>query len=218
MTKIIQAVRPTAAHRIAAEQRAIADVERELADLEQQRAAALLLDDPAEALKLGTTIATARRRLETHQDRLKAFHAQGRRETGTRRQQQKAEALAVFEKQFAERATTAERVTKAAAEFAAALQAHRDVCRIPFSEWPHDLFPSIKIFEGLAQSHIDSKIAGALKIQWPGAAFELLSKMPDRLGNLAEQEVALGASIAADIRNAPLPDQRGKVDEGMAAA
>lgn len=44
--KIVEAVRTTAAHRIADVAR-IADVEREIAGLEQQRATSLLADDPA---------------------------------------------------------------------------------------------------------------------------------------------------------------------------
>ncbi len=206
MAKIVEAIRPTAAHRLAAEQRAIADCEREIADLEQQRAAALLADDPAEAVKLAATIATVRRRVETHQDRVAAFQKQSRREKTDQRQQQKAEALAAFEKNFAdERVAAAARIIQAARELSAALQDHAKACRQPFTAWPHHLFPPIKLFDGAAYSYAPSAIASALRMQNPGVAPTLLADLPARIGDLAERDIKLCASLIEDIRIAELP-------------
>jgi hypothetical protein len=86
MAKIVEAVRPTAASKMAAECDRVAAVEREIADLEQAKAAKLLEDDETEALKLGDKIATATRRLALHQERVAGFRKQHRRETIAARQ------------------------------------------------------------------------------------------------------------------------------------
>lgn len=205
MSKIANAVRGTPVQRLEAEHGAIAQINLELAELEKQRATALLAESADEAVKLSEKIAAARRRLETAQDRLKAFQAQARRDTTDLRARQKQAALAEFEKLFADRAAAAARVEKAAGEFAASIEAYSVAARIPFAAaWPNDLFPSIKIFEGSAYSYLQSRIAYVLRMQ-PGAAHDLLTKMPARLSGLAEREISLAASIAEDIRTAPLP-------------
>jgi hypothetical protein len=205
MSRIVQAVRGTPAQRVETERRAIADVEREIADLEQQRADKLVADDPAEAVKLAEKIAAAHRRLETHNDRLTAFLAQARRHRTATRQEQKTAALAELERKFADRAVAAANLDKAIADFAASLKAYQTICREPFSAWPHDLFPSIKIFEGMSHSYAASRIAAALRMQSPGAAHTLLTELGTRLGKLAELDIKQAASMIDDIRNSPLP-------------
>jgi hypothetical protein len=206
MAKIVEAVRPSAAQRIATERSAIAEVEREIAELEQQRAARLVSDDdPAEALKLAGRIAEAYRRLETRLDRIKALERHGKRERTDRRQTAKAAALSEFEKRFAARRDAAARITRAISELSEALKEHQLACRAPFSAWPHELFPDQKIFQGLSYSFAAARIAAALRMQNPGAAQTLLTDLPARLGDLAAHDAALAASLIEDIRSSPLP-------------
>ncbi len=204
MAKIVEAVRPNAAQRIVTERAAIADLERAIAELEQQRATALLADSADEAVKIAGRIAELRRRLETHFDRIKALESHGRRQRTDRRQEAKAAALAEFEKLFADRAAAAAKVEKSAAEFAASIEAYGVAARIPFAAWPNDLFGPISIYQDSAYSYLSSRVAYVLRMP-PGAAHDLLTKMPARLGGLAEREISLGASIVEDIRTAPLP-------------
>lgn len=211
MAKIVEAIRPTAAQRIASEQRAIADVEREIAALEEQRGTALLADDPADAVKLGERIESAHRRLRVHGDRIAALQKQGRRETTDRRQQQKSEALASFEKQFADRDAAAVEVDRAIAAFSESLRRYRQACRAPFATWP-DTFPPVRTYEGSSYSYVESRIASALRMQSPGAAHTLLTELGTRLGSLAEHDRAHVATLIEDIRTAPLP-QLNKTDE-----
>jgi hypothetical protein len=103
MTKIVEAVRPTAAQRIAAEHRAIADVEREIAQLEQRRSDALLADDAAEPLKLAEQIAAARRRLDTQHDRVAALRGEARRQAHLAADRERADRIAVTEKALRDR-------------------------------------------------------------------------------------------------------------------
>jgi hypothetical protein len=210
MAKIVEAIRPTAAHRIAHERQAISDCEREIADLQKARDEQLLADDPGIALATSDKLAAAERRLAVHEKRLKAFEGQGRREATDRRQQQKTEALAAFEKQFAGRGAAAARVGAAVKELSESLKEYRAACRLPFASWPHDLFPSIKTFEGSSYSYAESKIGGALRMQ--SASPALFDALGARLGDLAERDIALGASIFEDIRNSPLPKQP-EIDE-----
>ncbi len=207
MTKITNAIRGTPAQRFDAEQRAIADVEREIVDLEQQRAAKLVDDEPTGALQLADKIASARRRLATHQDRLTAFQGEARRERVKNRQREKDEALAGFEKQFAERAAGAGRITAAIAELGSALKAYREQCRLPFQNWP-DVFPDLRLFQDSAYSNVESRIGAALYMRSPGVAHTLLTDLGKRLGNLAERDILLGASLVESIKNAPLPKHR----------
>jgi hypothetical protein len=208
MAKIAEIVRPNAAQRIATERAAVAEIEREIAELEQQRTARLVSDDdPAEALKLAGRIAEAYRRLETRFDRIKALESHGRRERTNRRQQQKAEALATFEKGFADRSGAAARLDKAIAEFAGAVSAYQEACRKPFASWSRDLFPDIRLYEATSYNYAGSRIAAALRMQSPGAAHALLTGLPARLGKFEDQDRERAASLIEDIRNAPLPAQ-----------
>lgn len=209
MSKVVQAiVRPNAAAKIASELEAIASLEREIVDLEQQRGTALLADDDAgDAVKLAEKIAAARRRLDTRHDRVAALRMQGRREHTDRRQQAKAEALAVFEKGFADRSGAAARLDKAIVEFAAALSAYQEACRKPFASWSRDLFPDIRLFEGTSFNYAGSRIAHALRMQSPGAAHALFTGLPGRVGKFEDQDRERAASLIEDIRNAPLPDR-----------
>ena len=146
-TRIMDTIRPTTSSRISAEQSAAAVVEREIADLEQRRAATLLADDPTEALKLAEQISAARRRLDTHQDRLKALADQSRREKVDDRQQRKDATLAAYQRKFGARVNACERIDKALAELAAAVSVHAEVCNIPSPGWPDDCFPPAKQYE-----------------------------------------------------------------------
>jgi hypothetical protein len=220
MAKVVETiVRPSASSRVAAVRRAIADIELELVGLEQQRAGALVEDDPDQALKLAEKISAAHRRLDTETDRLKVFEAKAKLERVDRRQKDKETALAAFEQSFAdERVAAATRIVQAAAELSSALQAHAKACRKPFASWPHDLFPSIKVFEGSSYSYVPSAIASALRMQNSGAAYTLLVDLPARIGGLAERDVKLCASLLEDIRNSPLPRSPERSDiEGEAA-
>lgn len=212
MSKIVAAVRGTPSQKIEHERRAIAAVEAEIADMEQQRAAKLLDDDLTEAIKLGQLLTTARARLATHEDRLKAFQSQARRAATDRRKQQKAEALAVFEKLFGERAVAATRITSAIVELGAALKAYRAAARAPFEPWP-DVFPDLRLFRDSAYSNIDSRIGGNLNMRSPGDAHALLTNLPIRLGDLAEGDILLGAALVESIKSSPLPPQHDTEDE-----
>jgi hypothetical protein len=103
MAKIVEAVRPNTASRIAAEQRAIDGVVQEIEGLRAAQTEALLADDPSEADKLADKIAAAERRLGVRRDRVKALQGQDRREKVDCRQQQKDAALIAFEKKFSDR-------------------------------------------------------------------------------------------------------------------
>jgi hypothetical protein len=217
MAKVAEAIiRPTTAQKIAAAEREIGSIEQEIRALEESRAAQLLDDDPAEALKLADRITAAQRRLVTHHDRIAAFAKQSKRERTDRRQQEKDQALAVFEKHFTERATAAGRVGTAIAELGASLKAYREACRRPFEPWP-DTFPAISLFQDSVYSYLDMRIGGALHMHAPGAAYALLTDLPARLGDLTENEIKLGASLVESIKSAPLPKQYNTDDEGIAA-
>jgi hypothetical protein len=210
MTRIVQAVRGTPTQRLEAERRAAADVEREIADLEQRRADALLADAPDDALALAERIEAAERRLATHAD--------GRRAATDKRQQEKEAALEAFEKNFAEnRVAAATRIIQAVRDLSTALQDHAKACRGPFASWPHHLFPNFKTFEGSSYSYVPATIASALRMQNSGAALTLLVDLPARIGDLAERDVKLCASLLEDIRMAPLPKQPKIDDEEIAA-
>jgi hypothetical protein len=103
MAKIAEAVRPSPEQRIAAEHLAIADVEREIGELEQHRGGALLADDPAEPLKLAEKIAAARRRLDTHKDRVAALQAEVRRQAQLALDRERADLIASTEKALRDR-------------------------------------------------------------------------------------------------------------------
>lgn len=207
MSRIIAAVRPTTAQKRAATERAIAATETELSELRTALVAALVDDDEGvEAAKLSNRIAAAEQRLSLQRARLAALAKQNRRETTDHQQQQKAEALAAFEKNFAdERVAAAARIVQATRELSAALQAHARACRQPFTAWPHHLFPPVKLFDGAAYSYVPSVIASALRMQNPGAAPGLLADLPARIGDLAERDIKLCASMIEDIRTAELP-------------
>jgi hypothetical protein len=218
MSKAISTiVRPSAASRVASVRRAIADIEVELVGLEQQRAGALVEDDPAAAIQLAEKISAVHRRLDTETDRLKAFEAKAKLERIDRRQQDKESALAAFETDFADRrVAAASRVVQAARELSTALQDHASACRRPFAEWKHDLFPEIKTYQDAAYSYIAGNIASALRMN-QGAAQHLLVDLPNRIADLPDRDARLCATLIEDIRNAPLPKQRNVDDEEIAA-
>jgi hypothetical protein len=206
MAKIIEAVRPNAAQRIATVQRVIDDAEKELGELRTAQAAKLLDEDAAESIKIADKIEFAERRLGVFRERLAALQKLTRQEKIDQRARQKAEALTAFEKNFADaRVAAATRIIRATIELSAALRDHAQACREPFASYPHHLFPPIKTFEGSSYSYVPSVIASALRMQNPGAAQTLLVKLPARISDLAERDVKLCASLLEDIRNAPLP-------------
>jgi hypothetical protein len=206
MARIAEAVRPSAAQRSENERRAIEECEREIEGLRTAHATALLADDPADADKLAEQIAKAERRLSTRRDRLGALHGLNKRELAAQRQRDKDAALVTFEQGFSARVTAAARVDKAVAELAASLSAYRAACRVPFEVWPAT-FPDRKLFDGAAFGFIDSRIAHALHMRSPGAAFTLLTALPGRLGSQEEQDIKLAASLVEDVRKSPIPGQ-----------
>jgi hypothetical protein len=189
---------------MASERRALGELEQEIADLQAQREQTLLQDDPTEAVKLSDRISALQRQAGVRLDRIAAFGKQSKRDATEQRERDKAAALAVFEKKFADRATAAARVGKAIAELSASLKQYREAARLPFEPWP-DTFPALRLFQDSAYSSLESRIGGALYMRSPGAAHTLIADLGSRLGDLAEREIALGASLVEDIRTAPLP-------------
>ena len=204
MSKIANAVRGTPVQRLEAEHGAIAQINLELAELEKQRATALLAESADEAVKLSEKIAAARRRLETAQDRLKAFQAQARRDTTDLRARQKQAALAEFEKLFADRAAAAARVEKAAGEFAASIEAYSVAARIPFAAaWPNDCSRRSR-FSRVRPIPI-SKVELRTSCGCSPAPRRSVDENASEAVRASEREISLAASIAEDIRTAPLP-------------
>jgi hypothetical protein len=215
LAKIAEAVRPSIAQRIAAEERAIDEATRDIDGMRTALAAKLLTDDdPTEADKLADAIAKADRRLGIRQDRLAALQGSKKREAADDRHRQKDISLGIFEQTLSNRVAAAALVDKAAAEFAASLIAYRAACRVPFEKWPAT-FPPIKLFEGASQGYIASRIAAALHMRASGStAHTLLTELPARLGKQEEADIKLAASMVEDIRKSPLPKQ---FDDGIAA-
>ena len=213
MAKIADAVRPSTAQRIAKEERAIADVERQIVDMQAAQKLRSLDEEADEAVKIAEKISFAERRLIVHRERLKALHKQQRREAVDQLQRQKDAELQDFEKKLTGKATAGVRLDRAIVEFAAAMQAYNEACRAPFASWPAT-FPSIKIFEGFSHSHMDSRIASALRMR--SVAPELFANLSTRIGSIAERDIKIAASLVEDIRTAPLPKLHDD-PEGMAA-
>ncbi len=103
MAKIVEAVRPTPEQRLAAERGAISDVEQEIVGLREIRAAKLLDDDLAEALKIGEKIAAAERRLGVHRDRVEALKREVRRVEQERLDRERAALIAETERAIVKR-------------------------------------------------------------------------------------------------------------------
>jgi hypothetical protein len=198
-------VRPTStAQRIEAEHLAVADIEREIRDLQNTRAQRLLDDDASTALETAGKIVEVERRLAVHQDRLAAFRSQGRREAIDQCERIKAEAIDVFDKKFRDRAAAAGRLDSAIAEFSASVKAYQEIRGAPFASWHHDTFPPISDFDGYWYRDADRRIASIFRLQSTRLLIELGALLG---GPLAQHELDLGASMSADIRNSKLPKQ-----------
>jgi hypothetical protein len=99
MTKIVEAVRPTAAQRIAAEHRALSDIERKIANLSDARAAKLLESDGIDAVaKIDREISEQHQAAGILRDRIDALHGEVRRQAQLVADREHADRIAVTEK------------------------------------------------------------------------------------------------------------------------
>jgi len=211
MAKFSDALRPNTTQRLAKEQAAFADQERQLAELRAAQAGKLLDDEPDDAVKVAERIVFAERRAAVINQRIDALRKQLKREAIDRRKQDKDASLAVLEKKLSDRAAAAARVEKAVAEFSASLAAYDNACRSAFADWS-DTFPPFTFYESYSTSYMSRRIGGLLNMH-SGAAPTLFADLPRRLGSLTENEVRIAASIISDIRSAAIPKPHNTDDE-----
>lgn len=174
--------------------------------MEKQRATALLAESADEAVKLSERIAIARRRLETSQDRVKAFQAAARQASTDQREQQKSAALAAWERKFANKVTAGARLDKAIAELSAAVAQYHTVSA-ELLPWPADLFPPTNIFQhyhGSSDQYALEKIASALGM-CGSETYRMLTELPAKL-SVADYDRAYGPWLIDQLREAPLPE------------
>jgi hypothetical protein len=117
MTKIVEAVRPTAARRIAAEERALSDIERKIASLSDTRAAKLLESDGVEQIaKIDQELEAQHKAAGILRDRVEALHGEVRRQAQLAADRERADRIAVTEKALRDRDAIAVKLETAIAD------------------------------------------------------------------------------------------------------
>jgi hypothetical protein len=117
MTKIVEAVRPTAAQRIAAEERALSDIERKIASLSDTRAAKLLESDGVEQIaKIDQELEAQHKAAGILRDRVEALHGEVRRQAQLAADRERADRIAVTEKALRDRDAIAVKLETAIAD------------------------------------------------------------------------------------------------------
>jgi hypothetical protein len=98
MAKIVEAVRPTAAQRIAAEERALSDIERKITNLSDARSAKLIESDGVDDVAtLDREIAAQHQTAGILRDRIEALHGEVRRQGQLAADRERADRIAVTE-------------------------------------------------------------------------------------------------------------------------
>jgi hypothetical protein len=117
MTKIVEAVRPTAAQRIAAEERALSDIERKIASLSDTRAAKLLESDGVEQIaKIDQELEAQHKAAGILRARVEALHGEVRRQAQLAADRERADRIAVTEKALRDRDAIAVKLETAIAD------------------------------------------------------------------------------------------------------
>ena len=181
----------------------------QLADLNSKRPELLLLsDDPAIIDRHDAEVARLERADRIHLERIAVLELSQddlRRQTLERR---KTEALAAFETKLAMRAAAAVRVENAIAEFSASLAAYEASVAAPFFEWPAGLFPPLRQFWEFSKSNLVSRLGAPDVLDIRSSAPVRLREIAQRVGPIAERDIAFAASLVESIRTAPLPNVR----------
>jgi hypothetical protein len=141
-----QSAPSSATSRIEAAQAALEESNRKLAELNEQRNAALLRDDNAAAVQFGIEIANLKLSARAEEDRIALLREQATREEQERRAQERAVLIEKIEAKIALRDKELEEVAAAIKQLAAASERAINLSREIVNEWtwqPHDLPPAL---------------------------------------------------------------------------
>jgi hypothetical protein len=202
-------------------QRVIAErgaAEARIADLQSKRAAALLESDDLEQVQiLDAQIATSRQTLAILADKIVALEAQLRREEIEAIAKQRAAAIEVLERKFADRLKLAEAVEVAVKTLGDAWEALLNSRSDIVEGWPADFE---RPAEGDLRSRIDREMAWALFGAGKPAALRPCSiPAPSNIGlgiaGISAKGIAGAIKLEHDVmldrlRNLPLPDAEPK--------
>jgi hypothetical protein len=193
---------------LAAEQTIRANIADQIAELDRKRSELLLSDDAAVVDRHDTEVARLRRADQIHLERIEVLEQACHNTHLQDKERRKTEALAAFEKGLRARVEAAERVDKAVAEFGAALTAYEAAVAAPFFDWPAALFPPLREFWEYSRSNLVARLASDEVLAIKGAAPIRLREIAQRLGPIAERDIAFAASLVESVRTAPLPNSR----------
>jgi hypothetical protein len=136
----------SATDRLASTQAALAQANARIAELDAQRNAALLKDEDATAVKLGTEIDALKQAARAHSDKIALLKEQAAEEERARRAREREELIERIEKKLVQRDAAMEGVAAAIKQLASASERAITLGREIIAAWtwaPHDLPPAL---------------------------------------------------------------------------
>jgi hypothetical protein len=136
----------SASSRLEAAQAALEEANRKLAELNEQRNAALLADNNAEAIKLGIEITNLKLEARANEDKIALLREKAAEEDKERRAKEKAVLIERIEKKLAQRDAAMEEVASSIKQLAIASERAINIGRDIIDAWtwpPHDLPPAL---------------------------------------------------------------------------